>query len=180
MYSLSAWLGSNPASYTFAADDAIITFQIDFLPPFTGSRLSLYSGKKALTLFPELPATTGLDRFVGAAAIVTYSVRNKKGKPLQGAIREKVESLGQSEDVPPRATFHKTVKLVQGVASDLQLFGYDETAIPVAERPAVREASKGTWRKFRQLLFLDGAQTPFALIEWTHRIYGIQMQVLGR
>lgn len=169
---------ADPVDYSFATAGAEITLHVEFLPAFAGTPLSLYSGGKALPVFASaFAADSRLERFVGAAAIVSYSVRNKKGKPMPGAVREKVDLLGQSDDIPPRETFHKTVKLVRGVASDVQLFGYDETSVPAENRLSVREASRTSWRKFRQQLFLNESSEPFAVVEWTHTIQGIRLDV---
>ena len=78
--------------------------------------------------------------------------------------------LGQSEGLGERPVFNKEVKLVNGGASDLQLFGYDEGTVDPSERAAAREQAKGMWRQFRQELFLDSETKPFAVIEWRHTI----------
>jgi len=67
------------------------------------------------------------------------------------------------------------IKLINGVGSDLQAFGYDERPAPVSERPAQRAAAKTAWRRYRQELYLDKDQQPFAVIEWVHTTTGIRI-----
>jgi hypothetical protein len=61
-----------------------------------------------------------------------------------------------------------SINLIDGVGSDLQVFGYDETPAPPAVRQAEREAAKAVWRRYRQNLYLDKDRQPFAVVEWLH------------
>lgn len=61
-----------------------------------------------------------------------------------------------------------SIKLIDGVGSDLQAFGYDESPAPPAERPAQREAALAVWTRYRQNLYLDKDRQPFAVVEWLH------------
>jgi hypothetical protein len=44
------------------------------------------------------------------------------------------------------------VKLVNGLGSDLQVFGYDESPLPPAKRASERVLAKAAWRRYRQEL----------------------------
>ena len=61
-----------------------------------------------------------------------------------------------------------SVSLINGIGSDLQVFGYDEGPLPVSGRAAEREAAKTAWRRYRQELYLDADREPFVVIEWYH------------
>jgi hypothetical protein len=172
--------------FAFSTPNASVQLSVDFLPAFTGStsrRPVLYSGSKEV----QLPGPNA-EMFVGAGALVRYTVeyaaaaggRKGRGKSGRGTVRERVVLLDQSEGLPARADFHKKVPLVNGIASDLQLFGYDEATVVPAERTAARQQAKGLFRRFRQELFLDQETEPFAVLEWTHTITGIRVrQVSG-
>lgn len=134
---------------------------IDFPPAWQGTPLDLYNDGRPLSL----PAGTAFgsrpEHFVGAIALVRYEITDATGRPRKhGALRERVVLLEQSPGLPDRTTFEHTVKFVRGVASDCQVFGYDESDLPVADRPAQRAQSRGFYRRFRQELYLDDASRP--------------------
>lgn len=167
------------AEFAFPAGDAVVRVKVEMLPAYTGTPLVLYADGR------EIPAAAlGFEKrpeqFIGAGALVTYSLEFKGRKRKATEVRERVELLGQSEGLPARETFHKTVRFVRGVASDLQLFGYDEGAVAAGERAGLREASRGLWRRFRQELFLDGSETPFAVLEWRHTLTEVTVGVAER
>lgn len=68
-----------------------------------------------------------------------------------------------------------SARLVNGIGSDLQLFGYDELLIPEAERIRERGRSKALWRRLRQELYLDQEVNPFAVVNWAHGISEIRL-----
>jgi hypothetical protein len=106
------------------------------------------------------------ERFVGAVALVNYSIRYKRGA-AGGKIRERVVLVEQSAGLPERAPYEKTVPVIAGQASDLQLFGYEADG-------GAEEAGK-VWRRFRQELFLNDEDRPFAVLEWLHTLEGIRL-----
>ncbi len=71
-----------------------------------------------------------------------------------------------------------TIQLRNGVGSDLQIFGYDEDLLPLAERAVQRKAAKSAWRRLLQELYTDDDQRPFAVLEWRHTIKRISVQLL--
>lgn len=163
-------LAAHAGEYSFPTRDGVVKLTVDFLPAYTGTRLAVYSGATEIPLSKETGFAATPQRFVGAGALVRYTVAPTGRKSKAKAVRERVVLLGQSEGLPDRPVFHKTVKLVNGVASDLQLFGYDEDALPESDRAAAREQAKGFYRRFRQELFLDDQREPFAVLEWTHKV----------
>jgi hypothetical protein len=110
-------------------------------------------------------------QFVGAAAIVTYVVKLPDGKPpARAAIREHVTGLKQSSGLPAREPFSKTQTLVNVTASDLQVFGYDEAAVRKADRNRMHAGMRTQWRLYRQQLYMDQDERPFAIVEWKHTL----------
>jgi hypothetical protein len=116
--------------------------------------------------------------FVGAVAAVRFRVSDASGGrvPLPGSLRERVTVLAQSDVLAPRLPFLQTQRLDKGAASDIQAFGYDEAAVPLAERARLRRESAGWWRRFRQELFVDGDEQPFAWVEWQHTLSAITVE----
>ena len=162
------------ADFVFTTPAATITLRVEFLPAYRGTPFVLYSGEKKIPAsalgFAEAP-----NQFVGAAAVIQYSVQYKNRKQTAKEIREKVELVGQSAGLPERPIFDKTVRFNKGSASDVQLFGYDEGGMAADERAAMRDAAPNVWRRFRQALYLDGADKPFAVLDWTHTLSEIRL-----
>jgi hypothetical protein len=82
-------------------------------------------------------------------------------------MRERVRLIDQEEHLPYRPAFEKTLNLVDGTASDIQLFGYEESTPSHTADPA--------WRYFRQELFLGEDQTPFVILHWKHTVNEITL-----
>ena len=90
--------------------------------------------------------------------------------------REVVKVLSQSEGLDERPPYIREQPLVQGVGSDVQAFGYDESAVPEPDRAALRVESRARmWRVYRQELFLKGDSEPFGVVEWKHTLNRIEV-----
>ncbi|MBS1826342.1 MAG: hypothetical protein JST93_13560 [Acidobacteria bacterium] len=160
--------------YRFApSPDVEIRLEVSFPKPYNGSRLVFYSGDQEQCFSAETGVKGCTERFVGAAALVQYTVKGAKRK--NKAIRESVSVTGQSPDLPERPVFEKSVPLVDGRASDVQLFGYEEDADTEAARLKEREDAAKVWRRYRQELFLGADTRPFAVLEWHHTIQAIRL-----
>ena len=171
----------NDIEYAFSTRDHSIEMKIAFLHPYLGQRLSFSSSvdsEKELC-FSTSEGMTGpcIERFVGAVAVVRYSVKLANGgKPDLASIRERVTVSAQSAGLPPRPPFSMTQKLVKGIGSDLQVFGYDEGPLKKSDRIRTRkQAQTMWWRLCRQELYIDGEATPFAILEWKHTLTRISI-----
>ncbi len=167
-------------TYGFATSDYIIEMRIRSLRPSSGWRLAFYSSlepaKEVCYSGDERAPDQCVQRFVGAAAIVTFVVKLPGGGLVDGAaIREHVAVLSQSCGLSPRAPFSKTQALVNGTATDLQVFGYDEAAVNKADRRRRRAHMRAQWMLFRQKLYIDGDEKPFAIVEWKHMLHRISI-----
>jgi len=152
-------------TYGFATSDYIVEMTIRFLNPYSGRRLVFYSN-----VDPEEPSQD-FQQFVGAAAIVTYVVKLPDGKlPHRSGIRESVTVLTQSSGLPTRPPFSKTQALVKGTATDLQVFGYDEAPVRPVDRGRTRTHMRTQWRLYRQKLYIDQDEKPFAIVDWKHTL----------
>jgi len=171
----------NDIKYGFATRDYSIEMKITFLDPYVGQRLAFASSVDA---GKELCFSTGdgrtgpcIERFVGAVAIVRYSVKLANGKrPSLASIGERVTVSAQSSGLPQRAPFSMTQKLVDGIGSDLQAFGYDEGPLRKSERIRTRKQAQSLWwRLCRQELYVGEETRPFAIVEWKHTLNRISI-----
>lgn len=108
--------------------------------------------------------------FRGSLAIARYRIRQQSGGRAAPTLREYVRTIDSDARLGFRPPFERTIRLEQGVASDLQVFGYE--AAPGDE--AVSE-THGPWRLYRQDLFLGRQGKPFLAIFWKHALTAIRV-----
>jgi hypothetical protein len=163
-------------TYGFTTEHYAIEMAVGFPEPYVGQRLIFYSSlnpQKELCYSGD-GGTLGkcLERFVGAVAIVQYSVTNRNGKPNDPTtIREHVTVMAQSDNLPHRPPFSKTIDLANGIGSDVQVFGYDESDVKKSDRIRTRRhATQTSWRVYRQELYIDREFNPFAIVEWKYTV----------
>lgn len=170
---------SSSVKYIFKAQDAVVEMLIDFPAAYSGKPLMFYTGpglEQKTCYAREAGSEDCPTRFVGAMAVVKFSVRRANGRSAKSALlREQVTLLAQSPQLPPAAPVSVTAQLVNGIASDIQLFGFDEASLGETERERERRAWKPLWKLYRQELFLDRQSVPFAVIEWRHSVSGISI-----
>ncbi|MBI4901991.1 MAG: hypothetical protein HY820_00035 [Acidobacteria bacterium] len=170
-------------SCSFSTAKYAVTMRVSFPPAYEGKRLVVYRStepQKENCLSIEAGTSGCTENFVGAVAVVLFTVnRVVDGKPAASSIREVVTVLDQSAGLPDRPPFAMSIKLIDGVGSDLQAFGYDESPAPPSERPAQREAAKAVWRRYRQELYMEKDREPFAIVEWLHTTTRIRIVRIG-
>jgi len=105
-------------------------------------------------------------QFSGALAIAHYHIRSRSRRRRVSALREYVRTIDHDPRFELRPPFEATLEFRQGVASDIQAFGY-EGARPA---PAV-----DPWYYFRQDLYLDARGEAFLVLHWKHSLDGIRM-----
>jgi hypothetical protein len=166
---------ASETTYGFGAGPYAIEMTVVFPEPYAGRPLVVFSSvnpHKPLCYSGDGTLGKCLERFVGAVALVRYSIQRSDGRPPDRiAIRERVTVLSQSRGLPDRPAFTKTIELVHGVGSDLQVFGYDESEVKKSERTRTRlKASRTLWRLYRQELFMGAEENAFAVVEWKHTL----------
>jgi hypothetical protein len=162
-------------TYGFATKEYVIRMKVSFLDPYVGVPLVFYDtvnpGRQMCPPIDGAVPGRCVDRFMGAVAIVRYSVKLANGvAPALATIREYVAVTAQSPGLAERAPFSMAQTLVEGVGSDIQAFGYDEAPLKQADRARTRRQSKTTWRLYRQELCVDQEKKPFAIVEWKHTL----------
>jgi hypothetical protein len=169
----------DPRIHTFITRDHLIHMEVRFHEPYLGKRLVFYDSAipaKEICVIPSGASLVCPDRYIGAVATVTFTVKRAGGKSLdRAAIREVVTVLSQSPELPPRPRLEKAQTATRGVISDLQVFGYDETEIPEEQRASERKEWLRLWRVYRQELYLNGDKDPFAVIQWRHSLDRIEI-----
>jgi hypothetical protein len=115
--SLEASSLNRDIQYDFATKDYSIRLSVAFLEPYWGRRLSFFTNVDRRELcYSGDRGTAGkcIERFVGAVAIVTYSVKLAKARtPRLATIREYVAVSAQSPGLPERAPLSMTQKLIE-------------------------------------------------------------------
>lgn len=172
-------------SYQFSTAKYSIEMRVCFPAPYEGKRLVVYRSNDAsqVVCLPSVAGTSGcIERFVGALALVAFTVKRvADGKPALVSIREVVTQADQSPGMPERPPFNMSIRLVDGIGSDVQAFGYDESPLPADQRAVEREAAKAAWRRYRQELYMNKDGQPFAVVEWLHTTTGVSIvRVDGR
>jgi hypothetical protein len=168
------------AVYRLDTADYRIEMNVRFFPPYLGGRLVFYSSAnpaKELCYSGNGDSSSCIQRFVGALAAVTYRFQpRRKNVPAATTFREVVRVLSQSEGLDERPPYVREQPLLQGVGSDVQAFGYDESAVSEPERAALRAESRARmWRVYRQELFLKGDGAPFGVVDWKHMLNRIEV-----
>src|SRR5690348_17175616 len=167
------------AKYGFATKDYSIQMAVTFFRPYVGRRLAFVStidpGKQVC--YSADGSDRCVEHLVGALAVGQYSVRLANGGiPRSGPIREDVTASAHSAGLPERAPVPAIQTLTNGIASDIQAFGYDESALSRAERTRGRKKAQAKlWRLCRQELYMNQDTKPFAIVEWKHTLNGISI-----
>ena len=168
------------AVYGFSTPKYSIRMEVSFPAPYEGKRLVVYhSGDSGNAVCPVMKGSAAgcAGNFVGALAVVLFRVsRVADGKPATASIREVVTVIDQSKMLPERLPSTMSVKLVHGLGSDTQAFGYDESPVPPSQRAAEREIARAAWRRYRQELYLERDRHPFAVVEWLHTTTRIRIE----
>ena len=112
-----------------------------------------------------------LANFSGSLAVARYQIRPRLKALRVTVLREHVRTIDQDGRLKTRAPFDRVIELQQGVASDIQVFGY-EGEPSAHENPRV---SYGPWCLLRQDLYFDGQSSPFLVVHWKHALSAIRI-----
>lgn len=107
-------------------------------------------------------------RFEGSLAIARYEIRSRSAQFPIRVLREHVRTIDHDVRLDPRPPFHRRILLQDGLASDIQAFGYVGPGVSP-------QASPSPWYFFRQDLYLDSGREPFLIIHWKHELSSIRM-----
>jgi hypothetical protein len=110
--------------------------------------------------------------FTGSIAIARYKL-HAAASPKSMVIREQVRTIDHDSRLATRPPFERTIELQQGVASDIQAFGYQTAKSP--EPAADHSTSPDPWCLLRQDLYFNGEKSPFLVVHWKHSLSAIRL-----
>jgi hypothetical protein len=170
---------SHPADsetvYRFAAGDCDIRMAVEFFDNYSAKGFWF---REQMTQRRFCFSGTGeenrscLPNFAGAIAIARYHVRCRSRAPKGLALTERVRTIDQDSRLISRAPFERTIELQDGVASDLQAFGYQPDD---SSAPGDSGAPNGPWCLLRQDLYLSGEDSLLLVIHWKHTLNAIRL-----
>jgi hypothetical protein len=114
-----------------------------------------------------------LDRFTGSLAVAQYLVHPRSTGSRLTFLKEHVRTIDQDDRLSTRAPFDRTIELRDGVASDIQVFGYVPETTAVHEQAASER--NGPWCLLRQDLYFDEQHSPFLVVHWKHTLGAIRI-----
>jgi hypothetical protein len=111
-----------------------------------------------------------LGGFAGSLAVAQYRIRPRSRVSGLTVLREHVRTIDQDDRLKTRAPFERAIALRNGIASDIQVFGYEPGPVsdPVSERNA-------PWCLLRQDLYFDEQRSPFLVVHWKHALSAIRV-----
>ena len=145
-----------------------------------------------------------LPNFIGSVAIAHYHVQPLSRAPKTLALREHVRTIDQDSRIVMREPFERTINLENGVASDIQAFGYQADGLSPSRESA---GPNGPWCLLRQDLYIarqpsdawstaggnsdvlvkpsrsalpgccvgEGQDAPFLVLHWKHTLNAIRL-----
>jgi hypothetical protein len=110
--------------------------------------------------------------FTGAIAIARYKILSRVRSESLPSLREYVRSIDQSDDLPVRPPFERIIEVQRGLASDIQVFGYQGSGTPQQGQTAEQDK---VWCLLRQNLYLKDRTAPFLIVHWKHTLNFIRV-----
>jgi hypothetical protein len=114
-----------------------------------------------------------LDRFSGSLAVAQYLVQPRSTAVHLRALREHVRTIDQDDRLSERAPFERAIELRDGLASDIQVFGY--VPEPSAVHQQAASERNEPWCLLRQDLYFDEQRSPFLVVHWKHTLSAIRI-----
>ncbi|HEY1951129.1 MAG TPA: hypothetical protein VGG97_29225 [Bryobacteraceae bacterium] len=111
-----------------------------------------------------------LGGFAGSMAVAQYRIRPRSQVSRLTVLREHVRTIDQDDRLKTRAPFDRAIALRNGIASDIQVFGYE----PEPARDAASERY-APWCLLRQDLYFDEQRSPFLVVHWKHALSAIRI-----
>jgi hypothetical protein len=111
-----------------------------------------------------------LGGFAGSLAVAQYRIRPRSRASRLTVLREHVRTIDQDDRLKTRAPFDRAIALRNGIASDIQVFGYEPG--PVSDTASERNAP---WCLLRQDLYFDEQRSPFLVVHWKHALSAIRV-----
>lgn len=148
--------GRRSESYVLVSSRWRVDVHLESRDRFAANHLWSFSAQeiRRWCLPPDPGSTACVSTFRGALAIAQFSVQ-----PASGLLRERLKLLDESEPGLAVREFERSITLVQGSGSSVQVFG----------------GVTGQWCVYRQDLFIDDQRAPFAVMLWKQAQAGIRL-----
>ena len=112
--------------------------------------------------------------FAGSLAVVCYRFQAHAGLSGLTGLRECVRTIDHDTRIDDRPPFERIIEVRQGMASDIQAFGY-ASGPPASSASGRLPEAGGPWYYFRQDLYFAGGLTPFVTVHWRHAFGAIRI-----
>jgi hypothetical protein len=148
---------------------------------YSGTRVLFHSTNRqwnglCLSTSGTLGAQNCMHNFVGAIAVVEFKVKPRRVESgLCLKLRERVRTIDEDEQLTKGQPFETTIRITGGVASDIQLFGFDRERGFSGDKADASKPLNAYWRMYRQDLFIDDDTTPFLIVHWKHTTSSIRV-----
>jgi hypothetical protein len=163
------------ADYGFATAEWEVRMSVEFYDRYSSSGFSFHdlSAGRHFCLSGEGEENRDCAAgFVGSLAIARYSFRPYSVLHRSASLREHVCTIDRDTRLRHRPPFDRAIELREGVASDLQAFGYEA---PASSSAARAPETGGPWCYFRQDLYLTERPTAFLVVHWRHTLSAIRI-----
>jgi hypothetical protein len=161
--------------YRFAAGDCDIRMTVEFFDNYSARGFWFKERMRQRRFCVSGTGEENRDcvpNFTGAIAIARYHVRCHSARPRGLALIERVRTIDQDSRLSSREPFERTIELQDGIASDIQAFGYQVDNSPASSESA---AGNGPWCLLRQDLFLRSEESLLLVIHWKHTTSAIRL-----
>ncbi len=113
-----------------------------------------------------------LPNFVGSVAVAHYRIQPHTKASESFTLREHVRTIDEDERMSRRPPFDGLIQFQNGMASDIQAFGYDAAAA----QPAHESGMPGNvWCLLRQDLYLGTEKSVALVVHWKHSLNAIRL-----
>lgn len=160
--------------YMFATEDYEIHMTLEFhdRSPDRGLRFEDRSSNRHFCLSAKGEENRNcMADFVGAIAVARYKISSRTKSLAVPSLREYVRDIDQSDYIPVRPPFERVIEVQHGLASDIQVFGYQDSPGQRVQRPE----TDNVWCLLRQNLYLKDKPSPFLVVHWKHTLNFIRV-----
>jgi hypothetical protein len=167
--------GNTETVYRFHASDCDIRMAVEFFDNYssTGFWFKEQRDNRRFCLSGAGEENRScLPNFVGAVAIARYHIQPLSRAPKTLALREHVRAIDQDSRLVTREPFERTINLENGVASDIQAFGYQADGSSSSQES---DGPNGPWCLLRQDLYLEGQEAIVLVLHWKHTLNAIRL-----
>jgi hypothetical protein len=161
--------------YFFDTDDYEIQMTLEYHDQLANRDLRFlerHSNRHFCLSFSGEEDRNCVSNFKGSIAVARYKLSPNNRSDASPLLREYVRNIDQSDSVAMRAPFERAIQVQHGLASDIQVFGYQDASTP---KGLPSEESDNAWCLVRQNLYLRNSAIPFLVVHWKHTLNSIRV-----